>query len=85
MKFHCEGENEKRHNKAILLKSHLTVKSNDLMRTSRRRARGGGGGGGGGLALIFMLPYSREWKTETKCVFVRRGDNIKNNCCLSRL
>lgn len=61
MKFHGKGENEKRHNKAILLKSHLTVnKSNDLMRTSRRWARGGAGGGG-------------EWKNEVKCVFVRRG------------
>lgn len=80
MKFHREGENEKWHNKAILLKSHLTVnKSNDLMRTSRRRARGGTGGGEEVRPpFIFMLPHCRE-------VCVCRGHSIKNNCCLSHL
>lgn len=63
------GRNEKRHNKAILLKSHLTVnKSNDLMRMSQSQRQLGGGGGGG--------------EGESVCVCVRAA-NIKNNGCLS--
>lgn len=82
MKFYREGENEKWHNKAILLKSHLTVnKSNDLMRTSRRRARGGTGGGS--TAFYFYAPTLLRSVCARACVC--RGHSIKNNCCLSHL
>lgn len=70
MKFHREGEDEKRHNKAILLKSHLTVnKSNDLMRASGPEAtRGEEEEEEEELPPRFVFTTSQRRKNETKCV-----------------
>lgn len=79
--FTVRPKNEKWHNKAILLKSHLTVnKSNDFTGASCRRARGCSGSN-----ASYFYALTSTWKQNEKCVEGRGGGNMKNNCCLSHL